>query len=107
MRPKIAHAMRVVITFASNPRKQHWEAVKWILGYLQAMSNLSLCFGQGDMVVRGYVDVDFANDHEAKYHGTYLYFGFNNNELSLTSAKDIDCPRQKLSMKPWRRLLRR
>jgi hypothetical protein len=30
-RPDIAHGVLVVSRYMSNPRKQHWEAVKWIL----------------------------------------------------------------------------
>jgi hypothetical protein len=30
-RPDIVHAVGVVSRFASNPGKQHWEAVKWIM----------------------------------------------------------------------------
>uniref|UniRef100_A0A2N9ECD3 thiamine diphosphokinase n=1 Tax=Fagus sylvatica TaxID=28930 RepID=A0A2N9ECD3_FAGSY len=32
-RPDIAYAVGVVSRYMSNPRKQHWEAVKWILRY--------------------------------------------------------------------------
>ena len=34
-RPDIAHAVGVVSRYMSNPGKQHWEAVKWILRYLR------------------------------------------------------------------------
>ena len=30
-RPDLAHAVSVVSRFMSNPGKNHWEAVKWIL----------------------------------------------------------------------------
>jgi ATP-binding cassette subfamily B (MDR/TAP) protein 1 len=30
-RPDISHAVGVVSKYMSNPGKQHWEAVKWIL----------------------------------------------------------------------------
>ena len=33
-RPDIAHAVGVVSRFLSDPRKEHWAAVKWILRYL-------------------------------------------------------------------------
>ena len=33
-RPDIAHAVKLVNIFMSRPRKQHWEAIKWILRYL-------------------------------------------------------------------------
>ncbi|CAN0919975.1 Retrovirus-related Pol polyprotein from transposon TNT 1-94 [Linum grandiflorum] len=34
-RPDIAHAFGVVSRFLSNPGKEHWVAVKWILCYLR------------------------------------------------------------------------
>uniref|UniRef100_A0A2N9HDQ7 Reverse transcriptase Ty1/copia-type domain-containing protein n=1 Tax=Fagus sylvatica TaxID=28930 RepID=A0A2N9HDQ7_FAGSY len=34
-RPDIAHAVGVVSRYMSNPGKQHWEAIKWILRYLK------------------------------------------------------------------------
>jgi ATP-binding cassette subfamily B (MDR/TAP) protein 1 len=33
-RPDISHVVGVVSRHTSNPGKQHWEAVKWILRYL-------------------------------------------------------------------------
>jgi len=32
--PDIAHAVGVVSRFLSNPEREHWEGVKWILRYL-------------------------------------------------------------------------
>ena len=43
-RPDIAHAMGVVSRFMSRPGKQHWEAVKWILRYLNGSLDACLCF---------------------------------------------------------------
>jgi len=37
-RPDIAHVVRVVSRFLSNPAKEHWEGVKWILRYLKGTS---------------------------------------------------------------------
>ncbi|CAL9018801.1 unnamed protein product, partial [Prunus brigantina] len=34
-RPDIAQAISVVSRYMANPRKQHWDAVKWILHYLK------------------------------------------------------------------------
>ncbi|GKD59085.1 retrovirus-related pol polyprotein from transposon TNT 1-94 [Tanacetum coccineum] len=34
-RPYIAHAVGVVSRFMSNPGREHWEAVKWLLRYLK------------------------------------------------------------------------
>ena len=43
-RPDIAHAVGVVSVFMSNPGKEHWEAVKWLLCYLKGTSKIALCF---------------------------------------------------------------
>ena len=45
-RPDIAHAVGVVSRYMSNPGKQHWEAVKWILRYLKGSSKICLCFSR-------------------------------------------------------------
>ena len=44
-RPDIAHAVGVVSRYMSNPGKQHWLAVKWILRYLRGTTSQALCFG--------------------------------------------------------------
>jgi hypothetical protein len=35
MRLDIAHAVGVVSRFLSNPGREHWNAVKWIIRYLR------------------------------------------------------------------------
>ena len=37
-RPDIGYAIGVVSRFMSNPGKEHWNAVKWILRYLKGTS---------------------------------------------------------------------
>ena len=41
-RPDIGYAVGVVSRLMSNPRKEHWNAVKWILWYLKGTSNMCL-----------------------------------------------------------------
>ncbi|GJQ96748.1 retrovirus-related pol polyprotein from transposon TNT 1-94 [Tanacetum coccineum] len=38
-RPDITHAVGVVSEFMSNPGMEHWEAVKWLLRYLERFSD--------------------------------------------------------------------
>ena len=45
-RPDIAHVVGVVSRYMSNPGKEHWKAVKWLLRYLRGTSSISLCFGE-------------------------------------------------------------
>ncbi|KAK3036321.1 hypothetical protein RJ639_031728 [Escallonia herrerae] len=55
-RPDIAHAVGVMSEFMTNPGKEHWQAVKWILRYLRGTSKFCLCFEGDNIDVRGYVD---------------------------------------------------
>ena len=52
----IAYVVSIVIRFLSNPRRQHWEVVKWIMRYLRGTSNLKLTFGSGKPILVGYID---------------------------------------------------
>ena len=65
-KPDIVHAFGVVSRFLSNPGKDHWEAVKWILRYLRGTSRLCLCFGSGEPVLDGYTDADMAGDCDSR-----------------------------------------
>jgi hypothetical protein len=84
-RPDIAHAVGVVSRFASNPGKQHWEAVKWILRYLRGTADVPLCFGRADLVVRGYVDADFAGDHDTRRSTTGYVYTLGSTAVSWVS----------------------
>ena len=46
----------------ANPRKEHWEAVKWLLSYLIGTSSTSLCFDKGKVTLQGFVDADIGGD---------------------------------------------
>uniref|UniRef100_A0A3Q7HLK4 Reverse transcriptase Ty1/copia-type domain-containing protein n=1 Tax=Solanum lycopersicum TaxID=4081 RepID=A0A3Q7HLK4_SOLLC len=61
-RPDIAHAVGVVSRFLENPRKEHWEAVKWILRYLRGTTRNCLCFKGSDPILKGYTDANMAGD---------------------------------------------
>ncbi|KAI4357436.1 hypothetical protein L6164_001384 [Bauhinia variegata] len=65
-RPDIAHAVGVVSRFLSNPGREHWNAVKWIMRYLRGSSSLKLCFGIGELVLHGYTDSDLAGDVDTR-----------------------------------------
>ena len=65
-RRDIAYAVGVVSGFMSNPGEAHWAVVKWILRYLRDTSKLFLCFGNGDPVLQGYADADYAGDRDSR-----------------------------------------
>ncbi|KAG9453140.1 hypothetical protein H6P81_006044 [Aristolochia fimbriata] len=61
-RPDICHAVSVVSRYMSNPGREHWQAVKWILRYLRGTSSTCLAFKKDDFSFVGYVDSDYAGD---------------------------------------------
>ena len=65
-RPDIAYSVGVVSRFLSNPNKEHWEAVKWILRYLRGTSKVCLCFGNDEPKLIGYTDSDMASDLDSR-----------------------------------------
>ena len=65
-RPDIAHAVGTVSRFLSNPGREHWNAVKWILRYLRGTVNVMLCFGDDKPTVVGYSDSDMAGDIDSR-----------------------------------------
>ena len=84
-RPDIVHAVGVVSKFMSRPRKQHWEAVKWILRYLKGSSDTSLYFTGASLKLQGYVDVDFAGDIDSRKSTTGFVFTLGGTAISWAS----------------------
>ena len=58
----IAYVVGVVSRFLSNPGKEHWNVVKWILRYLKETAKWCLCFVNGDSMLLGYADENMAGD---------------------------------------------
>nr|KYP77046.1 Retrovirus-related Pol polyprotein from transposon TNT 1-94 [Cajanus cajan] len=65
-RPDIAHAVGTVSRFLSNPCREHWNVVKWILRYLRGTSGLKLYFGGDKPTLVGYSDSDMAGDIDSR-----------------------------------------
>ena len=65
-RPDIAHAVGTVSRFMSNPGREHWNAVKWILRYLHGTTCLRLCFGGDKPTLMGYTDSDMGGDIDSR-----------------------------------------
>jgi hypothetical protein len=65
-RPDVAHAVGVVSRFLSNPGKEHWAAMKWILRYLKGTSRVCLCFGNVKQVLERFTDADMASDIDSR-----------------------------------------
>lgn len=65
-RPVIAHVVGAISIFLTNPRKEHWLAVKWILGYLKDTSKVSMCYRHGEGRLEIYTDANMIGDRNSK-----------------------------------------
>ena len=63
----ISHAVGVVSRYMSHPGIEHWNAVKWILGYLRGTYSKCLHFGGSTTNLKGYVDLDLARDIHSRW----------------------------------------
>ncbi|GMI90788.1 hypothetical protein HRI_002748100 [Hibiscus trionum] len=75
--PDISQAVGVVSMYMHDPGKGHWQAVKWILQYLQQTVDVGLVFEQGETLgqfVVGHVDSDYAGDLDMRRSTTRYLF---------------------------------
>ena len=75
-RPDLAYAISTLSRFMSNPGKPYWEALKYLLRYINGSANVGLSykkrFNTLDLV--GYVDSDFAGERDTRKSTTGLFF---------------------------------
>lgn len=81
----IAQAVGAVSRFMANPGKEHWNAVKRILRYLKGTSDVALCYGGSECIVRGYVDSDYAGDLDKRKSTTGYVFTLAGGAVSWVS----------------------
>jgi hypothetical protein len=84
-RQYIAHAVGVMSRYMNNLGKEHWEAVKWILGYLRGIATHALCFGGSDTFLQGYVDLDMAGSKDSRRSTTGYVFTIGGITISWIS----------------------
>ena len=58
----IPHVVGTINRFLSNPGREHWNVVKWILRYLHGTVDMRLCFGGDKPTLVGYSDSDMVGD---------------------------------------------
>ena len=84
-RPDISHAVGIVSRYMHNPGKGHWQAVKWLLRYIQKTVNVGLLFERGDTLGQGmigYVDYDYTGDLDKLWSTTGYVFTFAGGPIS-------------------------
>uniref|UniRef100_A0A251V331 Putative zinc finger, CCHC-type n=1 Tax=Helianthus annuus TaxID=4232 RepID=A0A251V331_HELAN len=88
-RPDIGYGASVVSRYLANPGKLHWEAVKWLMRYLKGSQEVGLTFrskSEGDNLILGYVDSDFAKDKDRGRSITGYGFKVKGNLVSWKAS---------------------
>ena len=68
-----------------NTDKGHWQAVKWILRYIQKTMDVGLLFERDDTLGQGmieYVDSDYVGDLDKRWSTTGNVFTFARGPIS-------------------------
>ena len=84
-RPDIAQAVRVISRYMSNPEKEHWRVVKWILRYLKGSSDMTLCYDGPDVYLHNYVDSGFVGNVDNRKSTTGYVFILGSGAVSWVS----------------------
>ncbi|GJU15291.1 retrovirus-related pol polyprotein from transposon TNT 1-94 [Tanacetum coccineum] len=85
IRPGITHVVGVVSRYMAKPGREHWEAVKRILRYIKGTLDDALCFGDSDLIVKGYVDSHYAGDLDGNKSTTWYVFTLSGETVSWVS----------------------
>jgi hypothetical protein len=84
-RPNISHEVGVVSRYMENPRKGHWEAVKWVLRYLRGTNIYSITSDGSRDSVFIYVDSYFVGDLEKRRSTSRYVFTLPRGPVSWMS----------------------
>ena len=86
-RPDIAAAVSSLSQFMSQPSVDHWSGVKRILRYIKGTLNYGLIFTEGDSVLRGYSDADWAGDLDTRRSTSGYVFMIGDSTVSWSSKR--------------------
>ncbi|KAL0286258.1 UNVERIFIED_CONTAM: Retrovirus-related Pol polyprotein from transposon TNT 1-94 [Sesamum angustifolium] len=75
-RPDIAYSISCLSRYMSNAGLPHWEALKWLLRFLNGSANRGLMFSKcaKGVELTGYVDSNYANDRDSRRSTTSYIF---------------------------------
>ena len=86
-RPDICYAVGIVNRYQSDPREEHWIAVKHILKYLRRTRNYILVYSSGSLETIGYIDSDFQGDIDSRKSTFGYVFTLNGGAICWRSVK--------------------
>lgn len=85
--PDLAHGISVLSRYMSNPGKEHWLAMKWLLRYIICTTRIGLVYERTriGVQVEGYVDSDYDGDVDNRRSTSAYFFMVNGNCVSWKS----------------------
>ena len=86
-RPDICFAVGMVSHYQSNPRLDHWVAVKHILKYLRRLRNYMLVYSSRDLIPIRYTDFDFQSDRDSQKSTSGAVFSLGGGAIIWRSIK--------------------
>lgn len=88
-RPDIVHVVGMVSRYLSNPGKDRWEVVKWVMRYLCGLLNLKLTLGCKKPMLVVYTNSNIARSLDDRKSTTGVYGDFfrGNRGLEIKVAK--------------------
>ena len=68
----VSFSLSVTRTYKSNLSMGHWVSIKNILKYFRRTKDVFLIYGDGDLIVNGYIDASFQSDtDDSKSRSSY------------------------------------
>ena len=63
-RPDFAYSISRLAQFMSNPREEHWMALKRVFRYLQSTQELGICYAKtkGELTLSTWIDSSWGED---------------------------------------------
>lgn len=82
-KPNITPAVSVVNIYIGNPKKEHWNIVKWIFHYLAGIVHYGIIFYQNDELgnVVGYINTEYTCDLDSRRFMIGFVFTFGEGGL--------------------------
>jgi hypothetical protein len=84
-RPDIALAVSMLARYMSAPARQHWEAAKGVLRYVQGTQTMGIVYGSGSNEISGFADSDYGGDTDSRRSTTGHVFLLNGAAISWSS----------------------
>ncbi|KAG5869020.1 hypothetical protein JTB14_025909 [Gonioctena quinquepunctata] len=87
-RPDIAYSVGVASRFLNDPSKTHWNAVKIIIRYLNATSELGIHYSKEEQLqLSGFSNSDYASDKDTRKSTTGYIFKLCNGAVTWSSKR--------------------